>query len=298
MRQYAEYSTLWLLGQYLGWTEILRREVQFLDFESSQKNRALQTALDKVASELATDSLGRTFAVFRTSQRAIGELMIVEAESAEGTKRHVYLGYAEFVDRVGGAAFSDWFAPLGRDLNLISKTRKYGRFVRVQRALVDVIDLLDPDRVRYPTADRRGKLPVPIREPDRPEVDGCARLARFTAYAAEYGVAKQEFPAAVLAEWAHRYRLASLRGESDADAWSYIEKDRPLGARLVVHAMYRRGRIEIYGAAAPPGWAKALRLARAKLPLAAGGLRFARSRRRARTIANDLLRRFDRPVVR
>jgi hypothetical protein len=36
-RSYAETSTLWLISQYLGWVEILRREVQFLDLGDIRK---------------------------------------------------------------------------------------------------------------------------------------------------------------------------------------------------------------------------------------------------------------------
>jgi len=72
----AENSTLWLLAQYLGWVEILRREAQFLDFGKRTKNRELQGALEKIASQLASDKYG-PLAVFRPTQRAIGELMIV-----------------------------------------------------------------------------------------------------------------------------------------------------------------------------------------------------------------------------
>jgi hypothetical protein len=44
-RSYAETSTLWLIGQYLGWVEILRREVQFLDLGDLAKTRLLRDRL-------------------------------------------------------------------------------------------------------------------------------------------------------------------------------------------------------------------------------------------------------------
>jgi hypothetical protein len=54
-RSYAETSTLWLISQYLGWVEILRREVQFLDLGDIRKTRLLRDRLPEVADSLATD---------------------------------------------------------------------------------------------------------------------------------------------------------------------------------------------------------------------------------------------------
>ena len=54
-RAYAERSTLWLFGQYLGWIEILRREVQFLDLGDITQTRELRERLLAVSNHLASD---------------------------------------------------------------------------------------------------------------------------------------------------------------------------------------------------------------------------------------------------
>jgi hypothetical protein len=295
-RRYAEFSTLWLLGQYLGWVEILRREVQFLDFGTQKKNRALQEALGKVSSELARDAYGGRFAVFRTAQRAIGELMIEEGDASDASKRTASLGYAEFVQRLEEPSFAQWFSQLREDLTAISAKRDYKRLVHVQRALVDLVDELDSERIRYPVLDQRGKLPLATCEAARPQRHGCSRIARFVARPREYGEDKENFPRRLLDEWAERHALERHQ-TTESNWWTYGAKRPPFSARLVLHAFYRPPTLEIYAAAAPPRWARLSRFAPSHVPLEAGGWRFRRSRRRARRIANDLLQRLGRPSL-
>jgi hypothetical protein len=298
MRNYAEDSTLWLLGQYLGWVEILRRGAQFLDFGTRKRNRALQQALGKIAGELATDVRGRRFAVFRTVQRGIGELMIAEVDEKDASKRSSTLGYAEFVQRLHEADFARWFARLQKELETIKTERDYQRLIRVQRALVDLIDELDPDRVLYPVLDMRGKLPLPPQASASVVLDGYDLLARFVVRASEYDVQEEDFPQCFLADWAVKNRLDEASPGDQPDSWRYEGRPRPFSAHLVLQAVYRRSRLEIYAAAVSPSWARLLGLSGPSLPLAAGGWQFRRSRRRERETANDLLRRFDRPPVR
>lgn len=296
MRRYAEHSTLWLLGQYLGWVEILRKEAQFLDFGTRKRNRALQEALGKVAAELATDTGGRRFAVFRTEQRGIGELMIAEPDEADTSSRTTTLGYAEFVQRFDKPAFQQRFSRLRTELEAIAREKDYKRLIRVQRALIDLVDELDPDRVRYPVLDTRGKLPLPEREPAGSAVEGCDRLARFIVRASEYNANEKDFPKQLLAGWAQSYGL-NVRAGKQPNFWIYEAKGRRLGARLVLHSYYREPWLEIYASVVSPSWARFLRLSGSNLTITADGWRFRRSRKRGRSIANDLLRQLDRPPV-
>ena len=40
-KDYALQNTLYVVGQYFGWSEILRREIQFLRFSDSERTRAV-----------------------------------------------------------------------------------------------------------------------------------------------------------------------------------------------------------------------------------------------------------------
>ena len=40
-KSYAVQNTLYVVGQYFGWSEILRREIQFLSFSDSKRTRSV-----------------------------------------------------------------------------------------------------------------------------------------------------------------------------------------------------------------------------------------------------------------
>jgi hypothetical protein len=77
-REYAVRNTVFVLAEYLGWVEILRREVQFLDLGDVERNRQLVECLERVSDILGTDQriTDPGFRLFRGQQRALGELMI------------------------------------------------------------------------------------------------------------------------------------------------------------------------------------------------------------------------------
>jgi hypothetical protein len=159
-RTYAVASTMYVLAEYLGWLEVIRREIQFLDLGDELTNRRWVGALERVRDILARDDLDPALRVFRAEQRAIGELMAVLVPDADGARRHECLGYAGFVMRLGEPEFSRWFEKLRADLELLAlePASHLERTLLLQNALVDVLDVLDPDCTRF-AAERRGRLP-------------------------------------------------------------------------------------------------------------------------------------------
>lgn len=114
---YVVENTLYLFAQYFGWTEIIRREIQFLDLGDDRKTRELSGIQGSIRSLFVSDEFGPEFMVFYGEQRAIGEQMIV------GDREDLTcLGYAAFTqidDR-----FQKWFSPLKNDLDQLSVDRK------------------------------------------------------------------------------------------------------------------------------------------------------------------------------
>ena len=96
-RAYAIENTLYLLAEYLGWVEIMRREIQFLDLGEEVANRRWVATLERVRDTLARDDIDPTLRVFRGEQRAIGELMAVAVEVPERSRPLECRGYASFV---------------------------------------------------------------------------------------------------------------------------------------------------------------------------------------------------------
>lgn len=151
-REYARENTLYVLADYLGWVEILRREVRFLDLGDEVANRAWTTRLVAVRMALLSAGFSPRFRIFNGQQRAIGEIMIAaEADRPET------LGYAGFLARQGDRAFDRWFVDLRADLDALATEPGAGheeRLVALQHALVDLIEILDPKEVRIPGSER------------------------------------------------------------------------------------------------------------------------------------------------
>ncbi|WP_207958259.1 hypothetical protein [Streptomyces sp. YIM 98790] len=149
-REYVRRSTAFVLAEYLGWVEILRRDVQFLDLGRSRTNQRIVTVVSQAASALNKAAPGRAFRLFRAQQRAIGELMI-HPEGEPGRRR--CLGYAEFSARLDtDDAFRRWFAPVLKDIDGLAEDTAPAapRLAELQQTLIALIDLLDPKAARFP----------------------------------------------------------------------------------------------------------------------------------------------------
>jgi hypothetical protein len=157
---YLRLNTLFLVSEFLGWLEIIRREMQFLDLGAVQTTKDLRLKIEVVQDLLATTSSFQDDCyVYRGQQRAIGELMLrrVEADASAG-RRHECIGYAAFVSALEAPEFSTWFERLGDALERLPDDRP-DRMVAVQHSLIELLDFLDPDFVRF-QPDRRQRLAV------------------------------------------------------------------------------------------------------------------------------------------
>ena len=133
--EYGTNSTLFVAAQYLGWSELLRRNIRALDYAD------LASALDAVTSALASSGSG--IRVFRLQQREIGERMLVR----DGSTERVMI-YTEFVDELA----SNPSGPLARSLQPIRATIESLRKVPedrrdglrpTQHALIDLLQRLN-----------------------------------------------------------------------------------------------------------------------------------------------------------
>jgi hypothetical protein len=143
-RTYALENTLYVVAQYFGWSEILRREIQFLSFSDSERTRAVADRQHEIVQLFQSDDplLGTQFLIWRGEQRAIGELMI---DTRNGPVQ--CLGYASFLER-RDPSFRRWFARLEADV-ADAAGEVDPRLAALQHALVDLIRELDPQRIRY-----------------------------------------------------------------------------------------------------------------------------------------------------
>jgi hypothetical protein len=152
-REYAVLNTMHVFAQYFCWLEVLRRESQFIDPRNDQSSRAALDGIEAVRDVFA-DSINiqdRCFRFFRGEQRALGEVMLVPVEvPRSGAPRWECLGYASFVQSLEDEQMARWFRTLREDIVEVSRdVANHDRRLRlIQRQLMDIIDILDPDARR------------------------------------------------------------------------------------------------------------------------------------------------------
>lgn len=152
-RKYVVENTVFLIGQYLCWTELARREIQFIDLGENEKTRMLLHLQDKVHSLWGTDGFPPTFRIFAGEQRALGEALI--QVSSRGPE---CMGYGAFLKELAPGA-NPLIDALRADVHALGTglAAAVDRLKSVQNALIDLLALLDPDYIRFP-ADRRTKV--------------------------------------------------------------------------------------------------------------------------------------------
>jgi hypothetical protein len=76
-QELARRSTVFVIAEYLGWVEVLRRGVQFLDLGSSGPNRRVMTQLAQIGEAFNRSTVRHdALRLFRVQQRAVGSVMI------------------------------------------------------------------------------------------------------------------------------------------------------------------------------------------------------------------------------
>lgn len=141
--------TCFLIGQFLSWTHILRREAQFLRFSTQKTNRQLAEILDAIIYVFSNDNIPGEdpFMLWRGQQMAIGEIM-TRSVSADG---QLYcIGYSTFSNEFHtDPEFRKWFVPIERGVDALVEARKRKnrvptyRLRRLQHLLVDLVRALD-----------------------------------------------------------------------------------------------------------------------------------------------------------
>jgi hypothetical protein len=151
-RRYARDYTVFAIAEYLCWVEILRRELRFRDLGDVRRNQALLGHLNDIQYAFQRDDIPAQFRVFRGRQRAIAELMMVPTNATEGPRSEC-IGYAAFSRRLEtDHEFRPWLLPLCEDVAVVAAATPYEnqRLTLIQQQLIDLIDFLDPKKVRIP----------------------------------------------------------------------------------------------------------------------------------------------------
>jgi hypothetical protein len=150
---YIVNNTVFLVAQYFAWTEIIRSDIQFIDLGRDDQTRQLARLQDSIYSLWQTDSKPRYLRVFAGEQRAIGERLIQTTSRGQEC-----IGYAAFLDRLDKGS-DPLINALMKDVqelaNHLSDVRL--RLIWLQNALIDLLEFLDPDYIRF-RKERRTKV--------------------------------------------------------------------------------------------------------------------------------------------
>jgi hypothetical protein len=135
-QRYKLVSTVYRLCAFLGWLELYRQELTFLDTGQQQINDQLEKTLEKVRGDLADGQLNtasdwNTWSdrlIFREEQRAIGEAMIV------GEAPRSVMGYAAFYALFRSADSQDdlWWLRAARGFFMDQQSEKDFRRTRLE----------------------------------------------------------------------------------------------------------------------------------------------------------------------
>lgn len=156
--------TAFLIGQYLSWTYILRRQAQFLRFSTDKTNEQLNKIIDTITQQWSYDGHAGEdpFMLWRGEQMAIGEKMTLPEEDGQ-----LYcMGFAAFSEKYQTDAtnFKKWFKPIEQGISRIVEAEKSHnpvatfRLRRLQHLLIDMVLLLGSDRIK---SEGRVNLKVP-----------------------------------------------------------------------------------------------------------------------------------------
>jgi hypothetical protein len=154
----ALMTTLYRIGQYLAWNEIVRTKLRLLKFERERDTRQTAELLANIARVLASGDADNSLMLWRDHQRAIGEMMIVHTDDGPSC-----MNYASFCEQYE-QRFARWFGSFGDDLKQGS-TPASESLAMLHTGLAELVDQLDEEK-RYPPGWRRrspGKRPPPPR---------------------------------------------------------------------------------------------------------------------------------------
>lgn len=148
-------SSLFLVGQFFGWVEILRRDMLYSDIAAVGEAKQLVVRVRKIQDLFSqTSSKYQDYRyIYRAEQRAIGEIMI--QRNGDGTAPGTTIGYATFRCRLDDDQFARWFSRFEAGLQTSPQPDTPDRLRAIQIAMVDLLDFLDPDHERFPDNRRR-----------------------------------------------------------------------------------------------------------------------------------------------
>jgi hypothetical protein len=147
-QRYKLVSTAYRLSAFLGWIELYRQEITFLQPESSKHARLLELAVGRIRGDLADGQINlaedwhewRDTLVFREELRAIGESLIESRGSARAVMS--YGRYCEQLESDSSNGLQRWASAVFNFYLDLETHGKDFRRVRLGRMFVHLVELM------------------------------------------------------------------------------------------------------------------------------------------------------------
>ena len=149
-RDYIIKNTVFVIAQYYAWTEIIRREIQFIELDNPEATKEFSQIQDSIYSIWHSEMFDDPLMIWAGEQRGIGEIM-----TETRNDKLSCVGYSKFLKML-----EENNEVLLNQLE--KKVRKYieqgtfqtNRLVPVQNSLIDLLEFLDPNYIRFPEEQR------------------------------------------------------------------------------------------------------------------------------------------------
>jgi hypothetical protein len=156
-RPYVLDHTAFVVGQYLCWAENVRRSIQYIDLGENTATLKLKRSQDYILATFQTDKMSPLLRLFAGEQEALGEAM----RQINKQDKFECIGYGSFI-KVFSKGANPLVDAIRADVESMATLNDQNglRMAVLQNQLIDLIDVLDPDYVRF-RKERRDKVAVP-----------------------------------------------------------------------------------------------------------------------------------------
>jgi hypothetical protein len=128
--EYYLKSTLYMIGQFFAWIDIMKKEEMFLPLSNKQVNQEFQALLDNCIKAFSDSRVAPGQAIFRQEQRAIGEQM---SEKSDKDKTLRCISYSTFVENYEqNERYRRWFEPAEKLVLSLGDSEKDPRVKRLK----------------------------------------------------------------------------------------------------------------------------------------------------------------------
>jgi len=153
-QNYYYKSTLFVVGQFFGWVQILRRNIVYLDFAVTKETQKFERFLNLIENGFTNPALyeqaktglphqSQDKWVFKYILQSLGALMVTHDE--QGHRAIDYVAFCKLYESSDGDDFRSWFSHLEEIFKgLNANDVRFKRIIAIHIVINSFVDYLDP----------------------------------------------------------------------------------------------------------------------------------------------------------